>query len=286
MLKSFRSFFLSLLLLTTASGVSAQPAFERFVKLQQNMQDVQAMQYNLKLEERIHGKIRDFDSSFIKLSVKPFKLYYRQLHPNDGLEMLYNAGEYGENNMLVNPNGFPWVTLTLDPYGKLARKKRHYSIFESGFGFFCNVNEKIIQQYKDGQGISVSLGEDEIISACGECYRLIIEKNDFSFVDYKVKENETLDDIAWENGVSSYLIMERNPDVGWYDDVEPGDVIKIPNAFAKKIRLTVCKKTNLPVVIEIYDDKGLFERLTYSNMTVDPPFKEDAFSDTNEDYHF
>jgi hypothetical protein len=213
-------------------------------------------------------------------------LYYRQLYPNNGLEMLYDAERYGDDNMLVNPNGFPWMTLTLDPNGKMARKNRHYSIFESGFGFFCAVNQNIIAQYSDGNGISIRLGNDNIVAACGECYQVIIEKKDFAYVDYKVSENETPDDIAWKKGVSSYLILRENSNIGWYDDVEAGKLIKIPNAFAKTIRYTVCKETNLPVVIEVFDDKGLFERLAYYNMTVNLPFEEDTFSDTNDDYHF
>ena len=46
------------------------------------------------------------------------------------------------------------------------------------------------------------------------------------------------------------------------------------------------QKTNLPVVIKIYDEQGLFEQYEYHNLQVNPVLKDIEFTKAYKDYKF
>ena len=53
------------------------------------------------------------------------------------------------------------------------------------------------------------------------------------------------------------MILERNPKAGGYYDVKAGQIISIPNAYAKLTLLLIDKETLLPLNNKVFDDKGL-----------------------------
>src|SRR5690606_2584111 len=74
---------------------------------------ISAMSFTMGKLERINGKMVD-QTSDVKLRRNPLAVYSKQTDPPSGIEVLYKEGE---PKALVNPNGFPWVNVSLDPYG-------------------------------------------------------------------------------------------------------------------------------------------------------------------------
>ena len=65
-----------------------------------------------------------------------------------------------------------------------------------------------------------------------------------------------------------------------------GQVIQIPNVYAKKNILYIDKKLKLPVRMEMYDDKGFFERYEISQIEVNPVIPPEEFSENYKDYGY
>lgn len=220
-----------------------------------------------------------------KINTTPFKLYNCNIKPTAGIEVLFNA-EKDAKNATVNPNGFPWTNLTLDPKGDIMHKNQHHSLFDAGFSFTASV---IKNAYTKAQAIGFekifSLKKDTVYEG-HVCYVVKVTAPDYKYVDYTVKPNETMIDIAHKNFVNEYQILSHNPSKSDYDDVKTADVIKIPSAYAKVTYLLIDKVTFLPWVQIMYDEKGVFEKYEYTNLKLNPVFSVEEFTVDFKNYNF
>ncbi|MCK6649188.1 MAG: DUF1571 domain-containing protein, partial [Bacteroidia bacterium] len=71
-----------------------------------------------------------------------------------------------------------------------------------------------------------------------------------------------------------------------YNDVKEGQVIKVPNAYAKMTLLLVDKEHLLPVNNKVFDEKGLFETYEYFDLKVNPPIAPEEFTKDFKGYNF
>ena len=96
------------------------------------------------------------------------------------------------------------------------------------------------------------------------CYKIIIDNKDFAYENYTVGENESITSIARKLRISEYMILEVNPKFNDYFDIlKKGQIIKVPNAYAKYVTLYIDQLYFLPISIKILDDKGLYEQYDY-----------------------
>ena len=82
------------------------------------------------------------------------------------------------------------------------------------------------------------------------------------------------------------MILEYNPEIKNYYDVEPGQNIKIPNYYAKQIIIYLEKERKIPVYIKTYDYKGLFEEYRLEDIILNPVFLKDEFTKDFKNYGF
>jgi hypothetical protein len=97
---------------------------------------------------------------------------------------------------------------------------------------------------------------------------------------------EDLNSIARKLNISEYAILERNDEIDFYDDIIPGQEIKVPSSYAKKMILYIDKEYMLPLVIKVYDDRGIYEQYAYKNFVLNPGFKEGEFQSDYLEYGF
>jgi outer membrane lipoprotein-sorting protein len=243
--------------------------------------DIKTLRYHAIMNERIGSKMVLKDSYF-KINSSPLKIYVSQSFLGIKLDALYVSG-WNKNQLLVATVGFPWVQLSLDPYGKTVRDNHHHTIFEAGFNYFSNIIDQILKNYLDEVTIQYQ-GTNNIYG--NECYKIKIEVNNYKIITYTVKNGETLTSIAKQRLINDYKILDLNPDIDNYTDVKPGQVIKIPNLYAKTLILSINKSTMLPSQIELYDEKGLYATYGYKDVIINKPFDSDEFSPTYKGYHF
>lgn len=260
--------------------LSGDQILERMIE---TTKSVKTAIYRLDKIERIKDKLVE-ESLFIKLSVKPFKIYTRMYSPKEGMEVLYNS-EWEKKKAIINTNSFPWVNVRFNPMSKTMRKDQHHTLLDSGF-------EKIVSciefQYRsftsEGKEMTENKGE---ISVDGKpCWILEFQDPDFKLVDYVVKDGENLVQIAKNLKLSDYMILESNRDIKNYDDVEAGQLIKVPSSYSKRMVLYVDQQGYMPLKVEVYDAKGLYEQFDFKEMKLNVQFKANEFSADFEEYDF
>lgn len=270
------------LLLTSFSYSKKQDkpvgSLEMLNKILAAINGIKTLRYELHRNERIKGKM-NYTESKVKMQVSPRKLYVSI----NNQEVLWVEGTNG-GNALINPGTFPYVNVNLDPMGSLMRKNQHHTLNELGMDYFGSILKNGLKRYGDNiDKHFVLLGEEKF--AGRTCYKISISFSDFAWGAYTVKKNETLITIAKSMNVSEYMMLEKN-NLSWYDDVKQGQVIQVPNVYAKVILLLVDKEQMLPLSETILDDKGVFETYEYHDMQVNVPIAPEEFTKTYKDYHF
>ncbi len=239
--------------------------------------------YVVNSQERIDGKLGSTEALF-KYQYKPRKIYMKVQKPEDGAEILFGDGMFN-GDALINPNGFPYINLRLDPEGWLMRKDHHHSLHDAGFHFICEVLSNSINSVGDNFGDFFKLRKDTIIN--GKAYRkLVIDVYNFEYKDYIIKGEENILDISDRLFLNDYLIVDKNEDIDDFDDVSAGHKIKLPNAYARKIVIIIDPVTNFPLVEEIHDEIGVYERYSFSRIKPSPKLSEEDFDMDNDDYGF
>jgi len=273
-------FFVSLCLCGILNGQSARElAKTMFTKTKQ----IKTLTYTIKKKERIDGEmIRQI--SFVKLVREPFKVYIKQDFPNKGMEALYVSGT-NNNKALVNPNGFPWFNIRLDPYGSLMRANQHHTIHRSGFDYVVSILEYLFDKYDTIIDTMVKK-QATVICDGHACYVIMFSNPYFKFFDYTVRHGETLPAISDRTKLSEYMILEKNEAVDDYDDINSGQIIEIPNDYSPKMIIYIDKQRMIPLVMKIYDDQGLYEQYEYINVVVNPFLKPEEFTKEYEGYGF
>ena len=167
------------------------------------------------------------------------------------------------------------------------RQDQHHTINEMGFDYFGSIVEYI--------ALKVNAKFDEYFKMEGEerynnrpCYKITITNKDFGYENFTVtNENESITTIARKLHISEYMIVEANPKLNDYFDIlKKGQVLKVPNAYAKDVTLYVDQLYFLPIGVKVLDDKGLYEQYDYHYLQVNPKIDDAEFTKTYKDYKF
>ncbi|WP_343858575.1 DUF1571 domain-containing protein [Fulvivirga kasyanovii] len=238
--------------------------------------EIETLIYRMKKMERIDGEMIT-QTSFVKLRRNPFKVYTRQESPNDGLEVLYKKGD---NSALINPNGFPWLNLKLDPHGSRMRKEQHHTIHNAGYDHVVAILEHLFDKYKSQIHTLTSLESTTWNNK--DCWKVEFKNPHFKYSKYTVGAGESITSIAEKYKLSSHMILEVNEGLEGYHDVSKGQVITIPNDYSPQMSLVIDKQIMVPLAMKVYDDKGLYEYYEFSDVKINPEIDDAEFT---EDYH-
>lgn len=241
---------------------------------------VDRFKYNLKITERGKKGFNYYESS-VKLNRSPRKIYVYI----KGIELIWVDGWNG-NKAYVKPNSFPYINLSLDPLGSLMRQDQHHTINEMGFDYFASIVEYM--------ALKVGNNFDQYFKLEGEerynnrpCYKITISNKDYAYENYTVGDKENITTIARKLHISEYKILEVNPKLNDYFDIlKKGQVLKVPNAYAKDVVLYIDQLYNLPIGVRVSDDKGLFEQYDYFFLQVNPKIEDTEFTTGYKDYKF
>lgn len=230
--------------------------------------------------ERIEGNLV-LQVSEVKVSNNPYEVYVRQLSPKSGVEILCADGC---NKALINMNGFPWINLTLDPYGNTMRRHQHHTVHDSGFDLLASILSRSIAEFNPQE--QRLLMNDDVYWLGEPTYNIEMENASYTTKKYIVEGQENIAKIAYKFNVNEYAILELNPECDNYEDVQPGQEVEIPSHYGVKMTLYISKKTMLPLLIRVYDHKGLFEEYEYTKLEVNPRFATNEFDETFAAYDF
>jgi outer membrane lipoprotein-sorting protein len=278
----YKLIFLTFIIIN-AELILAQNAIEITNLMFEKTKAVKSVSFYIVAKERF-GTEYKLQKAFIKKQTSPVRIYYKQLLPATGAEVLINASY--NKKALVNPNAFPWANLSLDPYGSILRDAQHHNIYEAGFEYLTDILSYLTNKYKDN--IEKIVTYKGIIDWQGSsCYKIEFTHPSFKIFSYTVTETCTPTSLAKKLRIGDYLIIERNPKYKEYlDIIKTGTVLSLPNDYAKRLVILIDKNSYLPVYMEIYDDKGLLEQYQFTDINTNPGFTEIDFSEKNETYGF
>ncbi len=266
------------------TDVHSPSAEEVLQKVFHSIDEVKTLTYQFKQKERMVDHLKE-SSVRTRVQVKPKKqIYVKTLTPDEGIELLWVEGKYN-GKALINPNGFPYFNVKLNPIGGQLLSMQHHPVTESGFGKFKTILRKALSRAQYNPNVKMEI-TGSITRDSKDCYVLEIVDDNFHFYDYTVQNNENLFDIAKKFGVSEYMMMTKNEGVDDYFDVRAGQKIKIPTSYASKTTMYIAKDIMLPIYLKMEDKEGLYELYEYTDLKVNPSFPSNEFDEDHADYGF
>ncbi|RZK12952.1 MAG: DUF1571 domain-containing protein, partial [Hymenobacter sp.] len=242
------------------------------------IQNLKTLRCGATAQERIAGKYHP-DKSVMKLAFNPQRIYIKN---GKGVEVLYVAGQNG-GDAWVNPNAFPYVTLSLDPNGALMRKGQHHTALQAGFGTIAELLEGSPARPDKSFIRSFRYAGDTTVQG-RPLYILRSDYPQFRYVAYKAGKNETPATVAARFGCGEYRILERNKlDIG--QPLAEGQIVQTPNAYARRTLILIDPKSFLPSSVAVYDDQGLFEKYDFFDVVANQPIPAAEFTKTYKGYH-
>lgn len=280
-----RHFFYCVLLIHCLNTAAAQsPSRVVFQRMVDACERNRSGQFVLHSKERLqNGKFIDSQMR-VKYQTSPKKVYLHCIDPHAGTEVLFRQG-WLENKLYINPSGFPYMNLKLSPFNSMVRKDSHHTVYQIGFDYIASM----IRYYsaKHGERFYRYLQlKDTVQFENKKCIHLQFEFREFQQLSYTVKAGETITSIAEQFHLNDYSILLLNPDIDDFDDVSAGQKIRIPNFYNRRVDFYVDMVTWLPLVQEVYDAKGLYERYELRDFVNDPSFASDEFSPEYTGYTF
>lgn len=269
---------------------NADEAIAYLDKMQRAISSNKTIKCEMKKAERWDGKLvtaaYKIKAAFTGDQLQKLYIYNKSPEENKGVEILYIKGQYG-GKCLVKPNGFPYMSVKLDPEGEQLRKKGmgHHSCLSVGFKYMGRLIAGLRQKFK-GKEKQCMRYHGMINYEGKQCHKIELFNPDFKFVNYTVKSGEDCISIANKLLIGEDMIVQKNPGVDWYDDVSAGQVIKVPNSYAKKVYLILDKDNYLPVEQIIYDDEGLYEHYRYTKLQANCCVSDAEFKSDFKDYNF
>ena len=275
-----RFLFLYLSLIFTFQDLQAQSSISYFENMVESISNINTLEYELHAKELIDGKIF-YMHSRLKLQTEPLCVYNYTIAPDEGVEVLFISKN---KSAIVNPNGFPFINLNLNPYGKLIRKNQHHTLYDAGFDNIKNIVLSVMELLKKSpERYIIDLGVKYINNT--KCQVLEVVNPDFSFSEYIVQKGEDVESIAKKFNLSSYLILQEN-NLSFYNDITQGDKILIPNSYGEQFEIWIDLQSNLPIVQKVFVNNKLFEHYEFKNIIINPDFSIDEFDKSNTEYNF
>ena len=221
---------------------------------------------------------------YAKLRTNPFMLYMKNERPRKGSEILYIDGE-NNNKALINPNFFPYINISLSPESSLMLSGGHHSIKEIGFHFinnsfkhYKNTYGELLYQIIDYEGIYEWDNR--------KCHKIIVNYPNYEKINYKAEDGETLYEIARKKFINVGKLREYNPDLDSNEELEKDQIIVANSLYAEKAVIFIDTENFFPIYQMIYDEEGLYEKYSFTNLKINSIFKDEDFTRDYEAYDF
>lgn len=252
-------------------------------KMIKAIDDHNQMEFKMYRSERSKNGFTD-GKFYAKLINKPYKLYIKNFKPKPGSEILYIKGQ-NDDKALINPNSFPYFSISLDPDNNLLLAGGHHSLREAGFTLFSDM----FKLYKENYGKELYnrityhgmfKWNDRV------CYKISIDYPDYSTKKYSPKKGETLYSISRDQLLNIGKLREYNAKYDDDDILDESDEIIIQNVYAKKAVIFIDNENYFPIYQLIYDEEGLYEKYQYVDLNLDISFKNEEFTRDYSEYNF
>ncbi|HEX8330019.1 MAG TPA: DUF1571 domain-containing protein [Hymenobacter sp.] len=241
------------------------------------IENLKTLRCTVKAQERIGSGINQA-RSIMKITYKPLRIYIKN---QKGVEVLWVTGQNG-GDAWVYPAAFPYVTLSLDPGGKLMRGNQHHTALQAGFGTIADLLKTTgLRQNNTFSRSFRYAGDTTLLGRTSHVLRS--DYPQFRYVSYRAGKNETISTVAERFGCGEYRVIERN-NLSIGEAIPEGKVLQVPNSYGRRTIVCVDPKTYLPTMVQVNDDKGLFEKFEFSDVIANQGIPLEEFSKDYKGY--
>lgn len=270
------TFLMSLLVVHSATSLHAASPDPKLVltTMIDQINKAKSLSYTFRKKERVHHGFSVAEQD-IKLTTEPMKAHIYVRKPNKGTVAIWSKNE---NNgvVQVSPGWLPFVTVNLSPESDELRNNNHHSIHKLGFDFLADIVQTIIKKYESS--LTEILRYDGIQFVNNRnCHKVTIDFKEYKYINYTIKPNENLVQIATKLKVNEFMLMLNNPSIKSFKEVKPGQIIRVPVEYAKTTELYIDQENMMPIVQRMHDEKGLFEQYEFLNLKYNPTLNENIF---------
>ena len=219
---------------------------------------------------------------------RPFKVYFKRLTaPHVGREILFADG-WNNGKLKVSVHAWPFnIGVNLNPHGDLAMAEAKHPVDESSLIYLVTVVLDTFRRADErGEAMTEDRGHETILGR--DCHRVRILTLQ-SVTSYTLARGETLWNVEKRFESAMAPLLHENRDLGWTTpgDAKPGQTIRVPRYYAARIDLWIDDVLSLPLVAEIYDQRGaMFERFEHRDLRVNVGLGPQDFSPENPEYRF
>jgi len=258
----------------------AKPVIDKMIRSMENLNTLFA---RVNRAERVGGRIVNGEM-IMKVQEKPRKLYLFNVAPSQGTEILFVKG-WNKDKCYVSPKSFPYVNVSLHPHNGQLLKDQHHTVHDAGLSYTRFVFKSVLDKYADEFDEHVSY-RGKITWKGVSCHAIEINYDNYAIEEYTVQGKENCFDVGNKLVAPAYKIVDLNPEIKGFFDLEDGMKIKVPNVYGKRVIIYVDTQNYLPILQMIYDEKGLFEKYEYSEVKYNPVFQDAEFTTEFKGYGF
>ncbi len=252
-------------------------------KMFASIDQLQTASFHIIAKERFFDQYK-IEKGFYKLRKNPYAIYYKQLIPPSYAEVLMN--DKHKINALVYPNSFPFTSIKLSPYGEKLRERQHHNLYQAGFDYFKMILSEMKKKYST-EWDDVCEYHNLVLIKNKSCYKLTLINPYYKLITYTLDKKTTAQKLALKLNLCDYKIIELNPTIkSIFVTIPTKSTLVLPTDYAQKITLYIDQNNYLPIKIEVYDEKGLFEEYLFENIKINPTFTDKDFDENNPEYGF
>ena len=270
---------LLLFILSTSFLVQAQDGIALIQEMCQVIDATEGARFTLKKTERFGKKHLDAEFN-VKFKSRPLNIFSYSVYPNGGSEILWKDGQ---PKALVKQGTFPYLTLNLGLFNYFVLKDNHHILTHTPFTYFGGILKALLSKVNTN-GNRIEYISDVSYNGI-DCYHVKMFTDNYFTENITITKAETLIEFADRNFLSSFQLKTLN-DLDFDDMLQVGQTIKSTNEYAKSLDIYINKKSMLPVFLDIYDEKGRFEKYEFINVEWNPNFESDEFERGFKDYNF
>jgi hypothetical protein len=257
-----------------------QNAVDLLLETDSSLQNTNGMKFRAEMYARLKDEDYHQKADF-KIQRNPLKVYYKQFYGNN-IELLYDE-TVNKEKALVNPDGFPFTNLHLSPNSPLILKRQHHNVFEADPIYTI---KQILNMVEDCKPDKCLVKLSDTLINYKELKVLTYNNPQYKIVEYRVQKEIELLELANKLGLNFYSIVCLNRRFDSDTEIDEGEYIKIPTSYAKRIVLIIDPEEESVFEVQVYDKKGLFEKMRYISFEKDVEFSKMDFSDENPEYNF
>ncbi|MEL6133389.1 MAG: DUF1571 domain-containing protein [Bacteroidota bacterium] len=223
--------------------------------------------FRFKSLERLENDALFVREMQVTMTQEPLNIELEMVKPNKGTRVVYDPS-YRRTHAKVYVNlGLGSLPTDFAIYGSTLMNNAHHPLTASGFQpivQICQAAEALARKENRYDEIFTDKGVVEYDGR--QCQMIEVNDKRHTTRSYTAAPGETVNDIAAKFKVNEFKILQLNEGIEKFTQKVGGKKLTLPTSYAPYVLLYIETTSHLPYMVEVRDEKGLFERYYFYNV--------------------